>query len=636
MADRYWIASSAANWDNSANWSTTSGGSGGASVPGNGDTAIFDSNGLGDCTISNNTFNASAVNMKSGYTGTFSPGFETVINGDLIINGGTLDNSQGKIRVEGPSIEIGSGATLVGDDTVFELRVALSQGYTIQSAISIPFNFNVVQNNYLTNTLTVSSNLVFSYNFSLSNGYGSDLTFDVNDYNIEFRGDINLSEDTGDNGSLTWTQGTGTVTFSGSSNQSVNFLAESVEDIDIDKTGGTVTLTGGVDTDSLTLSAGTLDIDGQAVDSTGNLTMAAGTVMNDTAASGTISIGGSLDINGASGTECTWSDADIDQLDGTGDADYCTVSNSNNSSGTDIDATDNCTDGGGNTGWTFSAGGTTVSVATDMDALISKSIQQTLSMDALVSKQQSIDLSIDAILQAIKSVTADLDAVLSKDLSQTLDLDALLQVSGLTQTVSIDALLERLGVTASTSIDALIQKSGLTKTVSLDAILYEAVTGEITTSLDALIQKAGVTFSCDMDALISKAYSTQLSLDALVKKAQTSSTNLDALLSMDKTENVLLDALLQASGITTTTNLDALISQLGQTISTVLDAILMRSFTVSLSMDALISGTLTQTVMLDALIGDAFKDPIRSFVANSKTFSFVANSKTFSYKARSQ
>src|SRR5688572_29928063 len=33
-ADRYWISPTQSNWDNTANWSTSSGGASGASVPG--------------------------------------------------------------------------------------------------------------------------------------------------------------------------------------------------------------------------------------------------------------------------------------------------------------------------------------------------------------------------------------------------------------------------------------------------------------------------------------------------------------------------------------------------------------------------------------------------------------------------
>ena len=44
-ADRYWIGTSVSDsWSSTSFWSTTSGGAGGASVPGSGDNAIFDAN----------------------------------------------------------------------------------------------------------------------------------------------------------------------------------------------------------------------------------------------------------------------------------------------------------------------------------------------------------------------------------------------------------------------------------------------------------------------------------------------------------------------------------------------------------------------------------------------------------------
>ena len=46
---RYWISPLASNWNNTANWSASSGGTSGASVPGPLDMAYFDSNGIGNC-----------------------------------------------------------------------------------------------------------------------------------------------------------------------------------------------------------------------------------------------------------------------------------------------------------------------------------------------------------------------------------------------------------------------------------------------------------------------------------------------------------------------------------------------------------------------------------------------------------
>ena len=68
MANRYWVASFAGTWNDTFNWSTTSGGIGGASVPGASDTAIFDGNGIGKCTLDMNV-TVDYLDLTSGYTG---------------------------------------------------------------------------------------------------------------------------------------------------------------------------------------------------------------------------------------------------------------------------------------------------------------------------------------------------------------------------------------------------------------------------------------------------------------------------------------------------------------------------------------------------------------------------------------
>ncbi len=67
-ANRYWIASGNGNWNDINNWSTSSTGVGGATVPIIGDFVYFTSNGLGNCTI-----DIAAVFdgiSTTGYTGT--------------------------------------------------------------------------------------------------------------------------------------------------------------------------------------------------------------------------------------------------------------------------------------------------------------------------------------------------------------------------------------------------------------------------------------------------------------------------------------------------------------------------------------------------------------------------------------
>ncbi|MGV6861188.1 MAG: T9SS type A sorting domain-containing protein [Putridiphycobacter sp.] len=101
-ANRYWVASSASNWNNTANWSATNGGAGGASVPTAGDFVYFNSNGLGDCSLDINAdfdgFNS------SGYTGVIDlNGFlmnPTVSGTDYcVFNGGTITDNTNTITL---------------------------------------------------------------------------------------------------------------------------------------------------------------------------------------------------------------------------------------------------------------------------------------------------------------------------------------------------------------------------------------------------------------------------------------------------------------------------------------------------------------------------------------------------------
>ncbi len=82
-ADRYWVASSAANWNEPANWATNSGGTGGegvAAAPGAANTAIFDGNGLGNCSL-DAAVNVLGFRIEAGNTGTITQDDNTVTVG---------------------------------------------------------------------------------------------------------------------------------------------------------------------------------------------------------------------------------------------------------------------------------------------------------------------------------------------------------------------------------------------------------------------------------------------------------------------------------------------------------------------------------------------------------------------------
>ena len=67
MADRYWLGTTSTSFNNTANWSTSSGGSGGASIPTDSDTAIYDANSSANCDLDvNRTLNI--LKVESGFT----------------------------------------------------------------------------------------------------------------------------------------------------------------------------------------------------------------------------------------------------------------------------------------------------------------------------------------------------------------------------------------------------------------------------------------------------------------------------------------------------------------------------------------------------------------------------------------
>ena len=107
MANRYWtgaVNGGTGTWDtsNTANWSATSGGAGGASVPTSSDDVFFDANsGAGVCTLGANV--VFRIGNFTGYTGTvdFSTfKMSTAHNGTTILNTGSTATLLGSKRIE--------------------------------------------------------------------------------------------------------------------------------------------------------------------------------------------------------------------------------------------------------------------------------------------------------------------------------------------------------------------------------------------------------------------------------------------------------------------------------------------------------------------------------------------------------
>jgi hypothetical protein len=228
---RYWISGVTSNWNNIANWSLTTAGAGGETVPGNNDTAYFDGGGTGQCNI-DAIVNIKRLEMAAGCGtivqstfavtigtsgavlagGTFTGGSGTItLTGAMTISGcaftstsgtlttnsnftlsgtGTFTHNSGKVRFTATS-------TISGSMTMYQLEFApaTTSTYTIASGTTLT----------VMNTLTVSSNGAATLNTG----------------NIHAKGNLLFSNTSnGGGGSATITiNGGGTQTFTGNATE---------------------------------------------------------------------------------------------------------------------------------------------------------------------------------------------------------------------------------------------------------------------------------------------------------------------------------------------------------------------------------------------------------------------------------
>ena len=139
---RYWISATPGNWNNTANWSATSGGAGGASVPGASNLAIFNGAGgrNGNCTldvaptvggITINSLYSGAINL-SGFSLT-TTGTNTFFTGSVTNSGASASliiNSLSGTTFTGTAFGIpitGSSADLSFNGSVFNGPVTLTK-----------------------------------------------------------------------------------------------------------------------------------------------------------------------------------------------------------------------------------------------------------------------------------------------------------------------------------------------------------------------------------------------------------------------------------------------------------------------------------------------------------------------------
>ncbi len=142
-------------------------------------------------------------------------------------------------------------------------------------------------------TFTFSDNVTFDADVN-SGTYIIDL--ETNDPDIVFEGGLTLA-DSGTSATLTWTKSTEPtqeITFGGTTSfddQTTNgSSATNLGDVEVD--GTSLTLSSNMDCDDFTLTTGTVDIDANDLDVTGNYLQAQGTTIQDTTGGGEVIIAG--------------------------------------------------------------------------------------------------------------------------------------------------------------------------------------------------------------------------------------------------------------------------------------------------------------------------------------------------------
>lgn len=203
MADRYWVAGGTGNYNSTTNWSATSGGASGASVPGAGDNIFFNAaSGSGTATIN---IASSCANLNlTGFTGTLA-----------------FNNS---LTPQGTSINLGLGTYTVTGVGYLRFAATMSitsngTNYTGNMAISAPV------------IITLADNLTCSGTFDFTASSGT-MTLNGNTLNISG----SLLHSTG-----VITSGTTTIVFNGTgtwSHTSTGYLRNNVTI----NTSGTLTL----------------------------------------------------------------------------------------------------------------------------------------------------------------------------------------------------------------------------------------------------------------------------------------------------------------------------------------------------------------------------------------------------------
>jgi len=258
-ANRYWVGSG--SWNNTANWSGSSGGTPGSSVPGVFDIAIFDGANLSNCTINANV-NIDGFSITSLYSGNIitNTGITLTVSASGFSQAaGTFAGNNGNITINGVFNLTG------GIFTSTSATITTTGGFTYTAGIfnhnngTISFSGtqNITGNVTFYNILFVANGGVYTItsgttissinNVTISGGFA----FTINTGTLSIKGDLTLTSSS--NNSLNG--GTATFLFNGTGSQIINSATSSIilgtnericnlPNVEINKLSGSLNLIG--------------------------------------------------------------------------------------------------------------------------------------------------------------------------------------------------------------------------------------------------------------------------------------------------------------------------------------------------------------------------------------------------------
>jgi ribosomal protein S9 len=183
MAARFWVTGGTGNWSSTTNWSATSGGASGASVPGSADTATFNaSSGAGTATV-DSSVTIQTLTM-TGFTGTLAFGTNTI----------SVNNTSGTVFTGATTYTV-TGTPVINVISTGSTAITVSAA-NVTEANTI--SFNITGGTY---ALTISSG--GSIKNLDTTGFSGSLTSPGGTYGINIYGNLTLSSTTTFSGTAT-------------------------------------------------------------------------------------------------------------------------------------------------------------------------------------------------------------------------------------------------------------------------------------------------------------------------------------------------------------------------------------------------------------------------------------------------